>query len=157
MCIRDRGVNVADLVRPGQEILVQVVKDPISTKGARITTYVSLPGRAVVFMPTVSHVGISRRITKDRHRRRLRRIVDQMRPTGSGFVVRTVAEEASSAEVRAEMDYLLRNWANIKANERVHRAPVMLYRDLDLMLRVCLLYTSPSPRDATLSRMPSSA
>ena len=131
-----RGVNVSDLVRPGQEILVQVVKDPISTKGARITTYVSLPGRSAVFMPTVSHVGISRRITKDRHRRRLRRIVDQMRPSGSGFVVRTVAEEASSAEVRAEMDYLLRNWANIKANERVHRAPVMLYRDLDLMLRV---------------------
>ncbi len=131
-----KGVNVTDLVRPGQEILVQVVKDPIGTKGARITTYVSLAGHNVVFMPTVSHVGISRRITADKHRRRLRRIVDQMRPSGAGFVVRTVAQEASSAEVRAEMDYLLRCWANIKANERVHRAPVMLYRDLDLMLRV---------------------
>jgi ribonuclease G len=131
-----RPDNIANLVRPGQEILVQVVKDPISSKGARITTYISLPGRNVVFMPTVSHVGISRRIAKDRDRRRLRRIVDQMRPSGAGFIVRTVAEEASSAEVRAEMDYLLRLWANLKANERVHRAPVMLYRDLDLMLRL---------------------
>ena len=73
-----RHADVQDLVRPGQEILVQVVKDPISSKGARITTYISLPGRNVVFMPTVSHVGISRRISAERNRRRLRRIVDQM-------------------------------------------------------------------------------
>ncbi len=128
--------NIADLVHPGQEILVQVVKDPISTKGARITTYISLPGRNVVFMPTVSHVGISRRIGSERDRRRLRKVVDLMRPPGSGFIVRTVAEHADTAQVRAGMDYLLRLWANVKANERVHRAPVMLYRDLDLMLRV---------------------
>lgn len=128
--------KINELVHPGQEILVQVVKDPISTKGARITTYVSLPGRNVVFMPTVSHIGISRRINSERQRRRLRRIVDEMRPTGAGFIVRTVARHASSAQVRAGMDYLIRNWANIKANERLHRAPVLLYRDLDLMLRV---------------------
>ena len=127
--------NIQELVHPGQEILVQVVKDPISTKGARITTYISLPGRNVVFMPTISHVGISRRINSERQRQRLRRIVDEMRPKGAGFIVRTVARHASSAQVRAGMDYLIRNWANIKANERLHRAPVLLYRDLDLMLR----------------------
>ncbi len=127
---------IGDLVKPGQEILVQVVKDPISSKGARITTYISLPGRNVVFMPTVSHVGISRRIGSEYQRRRLRKIVDQMRPAGSGFIVRTVAEHASSAQVRAGMDYLVRCWDNIKANERLHRAPVLLYRDLDLQLRV---------------------
>jgi len=128
--------EISSLVRPGQEILVQVVKDPISNKGARITSYVSLPGRNVVFMPTVSHIGISRRIAKDRDRRRLRRLVDQMRPKGSGFIVRTVAENATNGQVRADMDYLLRLWANVKANERLHRAPVALYRDLDLILRV---------------------
>lgn len=135
--------NIAELVHPGQEILVQVVKDPISTKGARITTYVSLPGRNVVFMPTVSHIGISRRITGDRQRRRLRRLVDEMRPKGAGFIVRTVAQHASSAQVRAGMDYLVRLWANIKANERLHRAPVLLYRDLDLMLRVVRDHLAP--------------
>jgi ribonuclease G len=135
--------NIADLVHPGQEILVQVVKDPISSKGARITTYVSLPGRDVVFMPTVSHIGISRRIARDSQRRRLRRLVDEMRPPGSGFIVRTVAEHASSPQVRAGMDYLLRLWANIAYNERLHRAPVLLYRDLDLMLRVVRDHMSP--------------
>jgi ribonuclease G len=128
--------EISSLVKPGQEILVQVVKDPISNKGARITSYVSLPGRNVVFMPTVSHIGISRRIAKERDRRRLRRLVDQMRPKGAGFIVRTVAENATNGQVRADMDYLLRLWANIKANERLHRAPVLLYRDLDLTLRV---------------------
>ena len=128
--------DIATLVRPGQEILVQVVKDPISNKGARITSYVSLPGRNVVFMPTVSHIGISRRIGTERDRRRLRRLVDQMRPKGAGFIVRTVAEDASNGLVRADMDYLLRLWANIKVNERINKAPVLLYRDLDLALRV---------------------
>jgi ribonuclease G len=131
-----KHADITELVRPGQEILVQVVKDPISSKGARITTYISLPGRNVVFMPTVSHIGISRRIASDRERRRLRRMVDQMRPPGGGFIVRTVAESATNGQIRGDMDYLLRLWANIKVNERVHRAPVLLYRDLNLMLRV---------------------
>ncbi|MCX4248005.1 Rne/Rng family ribonuclease [Paraliomyxa miuraensis] len=138
-----KPADIAKLVRPGQEILVQVVKDPISNKGARITSYISLPGRNVVFMPTVSHIGISRRIAKDRDRRRLRKLVDQMRPKGAGFIVRTVAESSTNGQVRADMDYLLRLWANIKANEKLHRAPVRLYRDLDLMLRVVRDNLSP--------------
>lgn len=138
-----KPADIATLVRPGQEILVQVVKDPISNKGARITSYVSLPGRNVVFMPTVSHIGISRRIAKERDRRRLRRLVEQMRPKGGGFIVRTVAENATNGQVRGDMDYLLRLWANIKANERLHRAPVLLYRDLDLILRVVRDNLSP--------------
>ena len=131
-----RPGDIASLVQVGQEILVQVVKDPISNKGARITSYISLPGRNVVYMPTVSHIGISRRIASDRQRRRLRKLVEQMRPAGSGFIVRTVAAEATNGQIRAEMDYLLRLWENIKANERIHRAPILLYRDLDLALRV---------------------
>ncbi len=138
-----KHANIQELVRPGQEILVQVVKDPISSKGARITSYISLPGRNVVFMPTVSHIGISRRIGSERERKRLRKLVDQMRPPGTGFIVRTVAENASNGQVRGGMDYLLRCWRNIKFNERMHRAPVLLYRDLNLMLRVVRDNLSP--------------
>src|SRR5687768_17162223 len=86
------GARIEDLLKEGQEIIVQVTKEPISTKGARTTRYISLPGRHLVFMPTVDHIGISRRISSDKERRRLREIVDQMRPPGSGFIVRTVAE-----------------------------------------------------------------
>src|SRR5262249_27609080 len=77
--------NIQDLVKEGQEILIQVAKAPIGTKGARSTSYVSLPGRNLVFMPTVNHVGISRRIGSDKERKRLRGIIDSMRPEGAGF------------------------------------------------------------------------
>jgi ribonuclease G len=77
------GARIEDLLREGQEIVVQVTKEPISTKGARATRYISLPGRHLVFMPTVEHVGISRRISSDKERRRLREIIDQMRPPGT--------------------------------------------------------------------------
>src|SRR6188472_2200664 len=86
------SARIEDLLKEGQEIIVQVTKEPISTKGARTTRYISLPGRHLVFMPTVDHVGISRRIGSDRERKRLREIVDSMRPAGSGFIVRTVAD-----------------------------------------------------------------
>ena len=76
------GARIEDLLKEGQEIVVQVTKEPISTKGARVTRYVSLPGRHLVFMPTVDHVGISRRIGSDKERRRLREVVDSMRPAG---------------------------------------------------------------------------
>src|SRR6478735_11891538 len=84
--------RIEDLVKENQEILIQVAKAPIGTKGARSTAYVSLPGRNLVFMPTVNHVGISRRISSDKERKRLRAIIDTMRPEGAGFIVRTVAE-----------------------------------------------------------------
>src|SRR5579864_6240470 len=90
-----RGARIEDLLKEGQDVLVQVGKGPIGTKGARATSYVSLPGRHLVFMPTVNHVGISRRIGSDKERKRLRAIVEQMRPQGAGFIVRTVAEGVS--------------------------------------------------------------
>lgn len=138
-----KDVDIQSLVQPGKEILVQVVKDPISSKGARITTYVSLPGRNVVLMPTVSHVGISRRIGSDAERRRLRRVVDRVRQPGTGIIVRTVAQHASSAQLYAGIDYLQRLWDNLRTNEYLHRAPALLYRDLDLMLRVIRDNLSP--------------
>src|ERR1017187_4735536 len=98
------GARIEDLLKEGQEIVVQVTKEPISTKGARVTRYISLPGRHLVFMPTVEHVGISRRIGSDKERRRLREIVDSMRPAGSGFIVRTVAENISDRELKSRSE-----------------------------------------------------
>src|SRR6516165_6505817 len=84
---RAGGARIEDLLKEGQEVIVQVTKEPISTKGARTTRHISLPGRHLVFMPTVDHIGISRHISSDKERRRLREIVESMRPAGSGFIV----------------------------------------------------------------------
>src|SRR5579871_3898644 len=96
------GARIEDLLKEGQEVIVQVTKEPISTKGARTTRYISLPGRHLVFMPTVDHIGISRRIASDKERRRLREIVESVRPPGSGFIVRTVAENVSERELKSD-------------------------------------------------------
>jgi ribonuclease G len=129
------GARIEDLLKEGQEIVVQVTKEPISTKGARTTRYVSLPGRHLVFMPTVDHIGISRRISSDRERRRLREIVDSMRPAGSGFIVRTVAEGVSEKELKSDMEFLIKLWNEIVKRSESGRCPALIYSDLDLLLR----------------------
>ena len=129
------GARIEDLLREGQEIVVQVTKEPISTKGARATRYISLPGRHLVFMPTVEHVGISRRISSDKERRRLREIIDQMRPPGTGFIVRTVAENVPEKDLRADMDFLIKLWNEIVRRTQNSRCPALIYNDLDLLLR----------------------
>jgi ribonuclease G len=129
------GARIEDLLKEGQEIVVQVTKEPISTKGARTTRYVSLPGRHLVFMPTVDHVGISRRIASDKERRRLREIVDSMRPPGSGFIVRTVAEGVSERDLKADMEFLIKLWNEVVRRAEGGRCPALIYNDLDLLLR----------------------
>jgi ribonuclease G len=129
------GARIEDLLKEGQEIVVQVTKEPISTKGARVTRYISLPGRHLVFMPTVEHVGISRRISSDKERRRLREIIDQMRPQGTGFIVRTVAENVPDKDLRADMDFLIKLWNNVVHRTETSRCPSLIYNDLDLLLR----------------------
>jgi len=129
------GVRIEDLLKEGQEIVVQVTKEPISTKGARATRYISLPGRHLVFMPTVEHVGISRRISSDKERRRLRELIDQMRPPGTGFIVRTVAENVPDKDLKADMDFLIKLWNNVVQRTSVARCPSLIYNDLDLLLR----------------------
>ncbi len=127
--------RIEDLLKVGQEVLVQVSKDPIGTKGARITSHISIPGRHLVFMPTVDHVGISRRIGNERERRRLREIVDSLRPPGTGFIVRTVAENVPDEKLRADIRFLIEVWnETVRKNEKVHRAGLM-HPDLDLILR----------------------
>ncbi len=127
--------RIEDLLKVGQEVLVQVSKDPIGTKGARITSHISIPGRHLVFMPTVDHVGISRRIGNEKERRRLRDTVERLRPPGTGFIVRTVAENVPQEKLEADIRFLIEVWnETVRKNEKVHRAGLM-HPDLDLILR----------------------
>jgi len=128
--------KIEDLLKPGQSVLVQVVKDPIGLKGARVTGYISVPGRYSVFMPHVEQIGVSRRIGSDKERRRLRDLVNAARPKGSGFIVRTAAEDASDQELRDDVDFLARLWAEIERREEDLRGAGLVYADLDLALRV---------------------
>ncbi len=127
---------IQDLLTEGQEIVVQVAKDPIGTKGARVTTHVTLPGRYLVFMPTVDHVGISRRIAKDRERRRLREFVDKNRPKGAGFIVRTVCATQTNQTLKQDMNYLVGIWEKVQAASKTRKAPAPLHIDHGLVLRM---------------------
>ena len=127
---------IEDLLQEGQELLVQVSKEPIGTKGARITSHISLPGRHVVYMPTVDHVGISRRIEDEEERERLREIVDRVRQPGCGFIVRTASEGKSEDDLRADMQYLAKVWAAIVSTKEKATAPSLIHADLDVVQKV---------------------
>jgi len=127
---------IEDLLKEGQEILVQISKEPISTKGARITTHISLPGRHLVYMPTVDHVGISRRIDDEEERERLRLLVETMKPEGSGFIVRTVSEGKSEADLKSDMEFLVELWKDISSGVDERKAPALIHSDLDVTSKV---------------------
>lgn len=135
---RGRGkqrTSIQDSLNSGQEILVQVAKEPIGTKGARLTSHISIPGRYVVFMPTVSHIGISKRIDSDKERRRLRKIVEEERPPGTGFIVRTVSENVDEDKLKADMEGLISQWGEIFEKHAKVNAPYLLYEEADLVIR----------------------
>ncbi len=130
-----KTARIEDLLKVGQEVLVQISKDPIGTKGARLTCHISIPGRHLVFMPTVDHVGISRRIANEKERRRLREIVDRLRPPGTGFIVRTVAENVPQEKLEADIRFLIEVWnETVRKNEK-RGGPGLMHSDLDLILR----------------------
>jgi len=126
---------IQSLLNEGQEIMVQVAKEPLGTKGARVTSHVSIAGRHLVYMPTVDHVGISRRIIDDEERKRLKEILEALVPQGGGFVARTAAEGRNPDELRADLDFLRQVWNDILTRMESGPAPVTLYEDLDLVLR----------------------
>jgi ribonuclease G len=126
---------IQDLLKEGQQIVVQVAKDPIGTKGARLTTQIALPGRYLVFMPTVEHVGISRRIDKDKERRRLRRFVEKNRKKGAGYIVRTVCSGKPLSALEADMAFLEKSWAKIQQASVGQRAPSLVHEEYGLLLR----------------------
>jgi ribonuclease G len=128
---------ISDLLKPGQEILVQIAKEPIAKKGARITSHIALPGRFLVFMPTVSHVGVSRKIASEDERQRLKRILINERGEASGgFIVRTAAEGASEEELRADLRFLIHLWEEIRDRSEKSKAPALIYHDLSLIERI---------------------
>jgi ribonuclease G len=128
---------ISDLLKPGQEVLVQIAKEPIAKKGARITSHIALPGRFLVFMPTVSHTGVSRKIESDGERRRLKEILLSERGDATGgFIVRTAAAGASEEELRSDLRFLLNLWADIKARSESSKSPALIYHDLNLIERI---------------------
>ncbi len=128
---------ISDLLKSGQEILVQIAKEPIAKKGARITSHIALPGRFLVFMPTVTHVGVSRKIAADEERHRLKRILTHERgDSAGGFIVRTAAEGASEEELRADLRFLMNLWNDIKQRSESSKSPALIYHDLSLIERI---------------------
>lgn len=131
---------ITDLLSEGQEILVQIAKEPIAKKGARITSHIALPGRFLVYMPTVEHVGVSRKIESDTERHRLRKLIQTIRaeediPSG-GFIVRTAGVGISEKELREDVRYLVRTWLDFRSSAEKSKAPALVHRDLDLVQRL---------------------
>ena len=128
---------ISELLKQGQEILVQIAKEPIAKKGARITSHIALPGRFLVFMPTVNHVGVSRKISSDEERQRLKRIlISEKGAASGGFIVRTAADGASEDDLRADIRFLISLWNDIKQRADDGKAPALIYHDLNLIERV---------------------
>jgi len=136
--------SISDLLREGQEIVVQVSKDTIAGKGARITSHITLPGRFLVYMPTVNHIGVSRRIEDENERTRLKDLLDRIRPqTHGGFIVRTAGEGREEDEFLADLKYLTELWEQIKRRAEKSSAPAAIHHDLDLVLRTIRDVLSP--------------
>lgn len=136
----DQAPSISQLVREGQDLIVQVIKDPIGTKGARLTTHLSIPSRYLVYMPYTDHVGISQRIDGDEERDRLRKLVEEAKEnieiTKGGFILRTAAESIGANEIAKDMSYLKRLWRVLEQRIKEDKAPSIIYEDLVLHYRV---------------------
>jgi Rne/Rng family ribonuclease len=139
---RDRPAQptISDLLREGQEIIVQIAKEPIAKKGARITSHIALPGRFLVYMPTIEHLGVSRKIESSSERGRLRTLIQRIRqdeeiPSG-GFIVRTAGIGISEEDLRQDARYLVRTWLDIKKTSEKVKSPAIVHQDLDLVQRL---------------------
>ncbi|MCK5916442.1 MAG: ribonuclease E/G, partial [Deltaproteobacteria bacterium] len=121
--------QIDDLLKEGQEILVQVSREPIGTKGARITTYNSLPGRYLVLLPTVEHIGISRKIEDEEERLRLKDLVTTIKPEGMGLIVRTVSEGKQETALQHDLEFLVKLWENINQKKETTKSLNLVYQD----------------------------
>jgi ribonuclease G len=130
-----RSVPITEVVKEGDEVIVQISKEPIGTKGARVTSHVSLPGRYVVYLPTVEHVGVSKRIGSAKERARLRDVVEPMKPPTGGIIVRTVAEGLTKKSLKADIGYLVKLWEDVSNKKEGAKAPAVLCTELDLVLK----------------------
>jgi ribonuclease G len=130
-----KSTPIRDVVKEGQDIIVQITKEPISTKGARCSSHISLPGRYVVYLPTLEHVGISKRIGSDKERARLRETIESMKPPSGGLIVRTVAEGLTKKQLKTDVGYLVRLWGEVAKKREGAHAPTVLLTELDIILK----------------------
>lgn len=129
------NVNIKDILTKGQIINVQVLKQPGGTKGARVTTHITLPGRTLVLMPTVDHIGVSKKIADEKERERLKHIVEKVKPAGMGVIVRTAAVGSSKEELERDIDFLARLWTRIMKKSELLSAPRLIHAEETLMYR----------------------
>jgi len=133
---RGRYALIQDTLEKRQEVLVQVTKEGIGNKGPTLTTFVSIPGRYMVLMPSLARVGVSKKIRDDDTRRRLKKLISGLdRPEGMGFIVRTAGRDRSEDELRKDLDYLVKLWDSMIRRVRSSRAPASIYRESDLVTR----------------------
>lgn len=151
---RSAPPDIGSLVQEGQEILVQIAKEPIGTKGARITSHVSIAGRHLVLTPWAQRVGVSRRIDSDRERRRLREIVERIRPKDLGFIIRTAGEGTRDADLEADVRYLTKVWDDVQIRKDQVRAPTVLYSEPSLPLRVIRDFVSTETKRVVVDWRP---
>jgi ribonuclease G len=130
-----RAIPISEVVKEGEEVIVQVSKEPIGTKGARVTSHIALPGRHVVYLPTVDHIGISKRIGSAKERQRLRQVMDSLKPETGGLIVRTVAEGLTKKNLKTDIGYLIALWKEVSRSKQSAKAPATLYSELDLVLK----------------------
>lgn len=135
-----RGIK--DVLKEGQSVVVQVTKEPIGTKGARVVTHLTIPGRYLVLMPTVEYIGVSRRIEDERERERLKKLARAVRPEGMGLIVRTVAEGKGHQELQQDAQFLMKVWEQIQRRAKTESAPALIYKDHDLVYRLVRDYFS---------------
>ncbi|MGC8554901.1 MAG: Rne/Rng family ribonuclease [Candidatus Acidulodesulfobacterium sp.] len=129
-------LTIDRLIKKNQEILVQIAKEPVKTKGARVTSHISLPGRFLVYMPTSSSIGISRKIKSDEEKKRLKSLVKKYRKEGTGFIIRTAAENASEIDIERDIKFLTNLWSDIYKKQTDAKAPSLIFKDISLSLRV---------------------
>ena len=127
--------KISDLIRPGQTIMVQVAKDPVGTKGARVTTHISLAGRSLVLMPTMDYIGVSRRIEREEERQRLRRIIQEIKPQGMGVIVRTASAGKTKEMFEEDLESMKNLYREIEKKARTAKAPSLLHAEQSLLFR----------------------
>ena len=137
-------VQIANVLKEGQEILVQIAREPLGNKGARITSHIALPGRYLVYMPTVAHIGVSRKISSDEQRLRLRKVILENKGSlTGGFIARTAAEGRSDEDIKADIEFLTKLWNELRARADAAKAPALIHRDAGLVKRVLRDIFSP--------------
>ncbi len=140
---KEEKVSIKDILKSGQDIVVQVIKEPMGTKGPRVTTHLTLPGRYLVLMPYNNYVGISRRIEDEEERKRLKKLIDELKPEHIGLIVRTEGMGKGKDDFKEDLNNLMRIWENIEREKKLGLAPRVLYKDLDLLQRTVRdLFTS---------------